>query len=367
MIYLIVYVIVGLLLYNIKDKKDKSFFVITRLFAAILLLSVLAALRDSTIGTDVKTYVVGRYKTALFVHDFVQAKKYIFDNPANIETGYMFLALFSTKIFGSINGILFSTAFIINTGVIIGLYRVREEISFNIAVLIFCFLFYQGSYNAMRQWLAIAIIIFGIKYLYEKNALKFGLTIAVAMLFHRTAIIAVTLYVLRLILPKQSGILKQTVIILATVLFVLLYQKIFNLAITSGIVSNKYMRYVEGEEVGVSFVHTIIRIPPIALSLALYDQMKQENEYHVYWFIVLLIDLILAQLGSITTYASRIAEYFTIARIFELSIACKIGNVKERGIVKILVISYVVLFWYVNYIYLGNSATYPYTSQILGI
>lgn len=48
-----------------------------------------------------------------------------------------------------------------------------------------------------RQWCAIAILTFAIKYVYQKRILPFSLLVLVAFLFHRTAIIFIIVYFIR--------------------------------------------------------------------------------------------------------------------------------------------------------------------------
>lgn len=364
-IYLLCYFAVGLILYNIQNKKNKTDYI--KIFVAIMLLTLLAAFRDETVGTDVLVYGKACYQASKHVHTMSGFMDFLFNNSNGIEAGYLFLVFCATKLFGSLSSVLFITNLFVNIGVICGLYRVRENISFDIAVLIYCFLFYQNTYNIMRQWLAIAAIMFGLKYIYEKKPLKYALTIIIAMFFHRTALVGAGLYLIYVILPKRNSVFVKTAIIGGIILFVVCFQRLTNVLISSGFMPMKYAHYSEGDAIGFSFSDTIIRIPPIALSILLYKQMAKINKNHEYWFLLLLIDLILAQLYSIMVYANRIAAYFTISRIFELSIACKIKKSNERLVVKILVIIYIVALWYVNYIYLGHGETYPYMSEILEI
>ena len=362
-IYIVCYAFVYLLLYKIDNVKNNKSVKALRIILAILVLSFLACCRDITVGSDTRGYAYNTYIKAKN-SNIAQWTRYV--NKSYIEPGYLYMVYFSAKIFGSFSGVLFVTALIINGGVIIGLYRVRQHISFDIGVLVYCFLFFQYTLNGMRQWLAIAVIIFGIKYLYEKNALKFGITIAVAVLFHMTAIVAVTLYILMLIVPNEGKILRRVMIVFAMIVFILSYQSVMDLLINNGFIDSRFEYYVEGNTVSFAFTETIIRIPTILLCIVYYKNMKIEGNHHEYWFLILIVDLILSQLYSVMVFASRLAMYFTIARIFELSIACKL-KVRESKIIRLMVILYIVALWYVDYIYLNHGLTYPYTSQILGI
>lgn len=339
-----------------------------RVILSILLLTLLAAFRDKTIGVDVQGYFYHRFYSAQLIGSFHELISFVFNDFQGIEPGFLIIIYISSNVIGSFSVALFLTSFIINFGFIWGLYRVKEHLAFNIAVATFCFLFYQSTYNGMRQWMAMAIIVFGIKYIYEQRLFKFCITVAIAMLFHRTAIIALALYMIMTILQKKKNtVLYQIVIIAGALMFIIGYTSIINIAIYYFPVLNKYAHYAEGGNLGIYLNGILIRLPPIALGAILYKRLKERDHFHVYWFLILIIDVILSQLYSVAIFATRISTYFTIARTFELSLACSLEKVKERRIIKTLVISYVLLFWYLNYIYEGHSGTYPYTSQILGI
>lgn len=81
----------------------------------------------------------------------------------------------------------------------------------------------------------------------------------------------------------------------------------------------------------------------------------------------MIIELIISQLHSVTDYATRIGTYFCIGHIYEMSLACKIGDQKHRMIAKSLVAAYIIMYWFVMYIYFGYGYTYPYRLAILGI
>lgn len=366
MIYFIAYALIGFILIW-KNKNDNSRHEKIRIALVIILLTTLASLRDETIGTDVQGYARACYRSALRVKNIPQLAEYVFLNPRGIEPGYLFSVFLSARLFHSLNGVLFTTALITNACMIIGLYRVRKYMNFNMSVIIFCFLFYQDTYNTMRQWMAIAVVVLGMRYLFEKELIPYCLIVLVAVLFHKTALIALALYVIAIILGKKISYFVQAVLIVATVIVILEFQSIIGILISTFSVLGKYAHYAEGSSVRLSFNETIIRIPPVALCLLLYGQMRKENKYHAYWFLILILDLILAQVGSITVYASRVATYFTIARIFELSMACNVGNGRNRFVIKTLVVVYSMMYWAINYIYLMHGETYPYHSGILGI
>ncbi len=62
--------------------------------------------------------------------------------------------------------------------------------------------------------------------------------------------------------------------------------------------------------------------------------MKKHDRYHDFWFTIMIIEVIISQLHSVTDYATRIGAYFYIGHIYEMALACKIGNIKQRALLK---------------------------------
>lgn len=84
------------------------------------------------------------------------------------------------------------------------LYKSFRLFSPNIVMSLFFFMcmgqLYLTTFNAVRQYIAIAIFTYSIKFILEKKVMKYVLSILVATLFHNTAIILLPLYYL---LPKK--------------------------------------------------------------------------------------------------------------------------------------------------------------------
>lgn len=364
-IYILCYLAVYILL-NYIEKNQKLV-----IFVCIMILSLLAGFRDVSIGTDVRIYANGVYIAASKVSNFKELFDYLFVSSLStineIEPGYLFIAFVGAKVFKSLFGTLFLVSLVINTGVFVGLYRIKEQLSYKIAVMIYCFMFYQNTYNLMRQWMAIAIIIYGIKYIYDRKLIKYVITILAAMLFHRSAFIGIVLYLIAVYMERPRNFSRQVLVVLGTVLGVVFFQPIVVALTSSRIITAKYLKYAMGEGVSLFWKELAIRIPPILLCSVLYKSMKKADKHHAFWFIIMLIEAIISQLHSVMDFATRVGAYFWVSQIIEMSTACRIGDRSHRILSKGLVMLYVVLYWFVMFIYFGYNDTYPYASSILGI
>lgn len=192
--------------------------------------------------------------------------------------------------------------------------------------------------------------------------LKFGITVAVAVFFHTSAILAILLYVVAEFVRKKNSVKWQIFTVLATLFCAINIGVIVGHFIGQGWLNERYMYYVTGNALSFSFPMFIVRVPPLAVSAVLYKEMNKKDELHKVWFLFLIIDLIISQLHSMMDFAQRIGAYFTIAQMYELSLAANAGKLKQRALVKTLVVIFLLMYWYVYYIYFNFGNTYPYIS-----
>lgn len=167
-----------------RDKKIKD-----RLFLVIvfLLLFVLVASREMTIGNDTASYLNIFKSSSEHGWDILNVNNYI-------ERGYLaFNALLgylhiTPRIFMCIMALIFCGC----------TYKFIKENSHNYLMSVLMFInlmFFYDSMSLMRQFMALSIILyFGFKFIKEKKLLKYILTIVFAMLFHSTALLAIFIY-----------------------------------------------------------------------------------------------------------------------------------------------------------------------------
>ena len=85
---------------------------------------------------------------------------------------------------------------------------------------------------------------------------------------------------------------------------------------------------------------------------------------------MLIIDFILMQLTSISGSAQRLAYYYGFPTLLIMIPQMSIGFKKRAGnteLVTFCVLSILIAYWYLKFIYQDFGSTYPYTSNILGI
>lgn len=320
-------------------------------------LSLLAAYRADTIGTDVMVYVKPIFKLACSTTNLF----FLINTKANTEIGFLLLNWVVTRFTSNFSVYLFIIEYLIMIFFAIGLYRMKnEKISIYIGMMLFCFLFYNRTLNIVRQMLAVSIIFMNLKDLFEDKKLKFAITILIASIFHSSAILMLPIVYLNNIKSKK---IKNFAYILLIV-FLLFYEKFTIFLVNKGILTTKYLSYLNDSTAvhNINFSEEIIRIIFIFI---LYFRNKNLNKNVLYYdkiknFIV--IDFILLQLGSLVAYANRISWYFFIVYIFAFS-NC-IGHMKKNKSIFILgLFILLVFYWRWSFIYCGYGETYPYKSR----
>lgn len=150
----------------------------------VLLLVVLATVRDYTVGTDTVVYV------SKFINN-LDSNYYEFDK--NIEYGYQVLEY----VILSLNLNYFYLFFITSLFVVSLFLKTIKNLSVNYVLSIFLYYtlgFYTFFFNGLRQGIAVAICFFALPYFIEKQLKKFIIAIFIASLFHISALIFLLYY-----------------------------------------------------------------------------------------------------------------------------------------------------------------------------
>lgn len=103
----------------------------------------------------------------------------------------------------------------------------RESKDKSLSLLLFISfpVLYIYAFSAIRQYVALAIVMFSMRYIFEEKKLKFIISIIVATLFHKSAILCLPMYLLRkinisktimfismIIVPLLSEVIKELIL-----------------------------------------------------------------------------------------------------------------------------------------------------------
>ena len=277
MIYLFVFFSSASLIWLSEHAKESNKFVRNlMIFMAIMIPSLLAGLRDESIGTDVRVYGISVFKACVNADKFSDLQ--FLSNWYGIETGYRLLNFIVSRVTEHIGLLLFVLQFLA-LALVINLFVYKKDrlnSSFSIAFATLCFylLFYNENLNLLRQSLAMAIIVFGCRFLYEDRKIMLVVIVVVAMQFHMTAIVGAIIYLLYYLIAvnKNINFVKIGYILcIAGIFLVPFFLRIF---LTFNFYGGKYSgRYNLDNGISITMTQLIIRIPFILILL--YQSIKR--------------------------------------------------------------------------------------------
>lgn len=196
------------------DKKEKIF-----LFATFIILCVIACFRGSSVGYDTEQYITAYHKAANLTLSTLSTLRY--------EYGFTLLCVFLNKITASPQILLIITSLFINYAVLKFIYKKSDNKLFSVLLYILLNIFFFYT-SAMRQAIAIAIILLGFDNLEKKKYFKFAIYIIIASLFHESAFLTLIFIFFK---EKKYNKLFLYELIIASIFFFAFGKNIFDLLI----------------------------------------------------------------------------------------------------------------------------------------
>lgn len=313
LIIVIVYVLTRLI---DKDKKTKN-----KLFLRVtfVLLFVVMASREMTVGSDTDEYLALFEKCSLYKWD-------ILNMSTHFEKGYLVLNVLlsylhiSPRVFLCIMSFIFSYA----------VYKFIKDNSDNplMSVLLFInLLFLYQSMNIMRQFLALSVILlFGFNFIKNKQLIKYVVAVLVASLFHTTALIALFIYpIYHLRYSKKIVLIAILIAIFGSILLSQIY-----LPLSSLLGREAYYVDMIGEAKLGNLISTLIFLSMYVFSL-LVTAGKDRQKYSFYLYSLLFAAVFYCVSINMAVF-SRVSQYYAIFSIIALPNIIE-ANIRESKII----------------------------------
>lgn len=347
---------------------------------ALFLPIAVAGLRKIGIGTDTEVYVNVLYEAAKNSTSFFEYlsknvySSFQYKSVMNWEIGYNILLYYTTKLTGSIQGVFLVTQLIVVYFIYKGIKEYSDRYSTAMAMLVFYFMFYGSTLNAMRQWIAIAIIFWGTHFLNDKQDKYFFMSVIAALLFHNSAVIGFIIWLVyrymdserqkrRLVFNGKllSNDLYKIVVITIVGIFCLVGLNIIGTLLSSinGVFARYVRIYINGN-VQIMPMQLLRRFPIIFLVVVNWKNIQERFSKSGFITSMLVLDTITSQLGGITAQSSRIGYFFSV---YETILIAEIISVKRRGIriiYYIFLISFLFAGFYYDNVLMGRSEIVPY-------
>lgn len=363
MIIYIVMFCLSLLLINIGLSYDKKKIVSKILIViGILLPCLLACFRDVTIGTDTNGYIYNLFKSASNASSFSQ-----FCNSANMyfdiqDYGYLLITYLSANIFNNFNLLLF----IIELLIIIPIYKALNLNKTNkndvlIGMLIFFLFIYNVTFNMARQAIALSFTILSFA-LISKNKKKSSIvSLILAVLFHRTAIVSVILYLMYIYLKKERNSNKIVIpcIYGVSAILVIFHKQIIEFLSSVGIYKHGILYIELFSKIDFSFIDTFVYL--VMLALIIFNKTNLINkkvDYSFYKFLA-IEGLIILQLGAFIEYSERVSLYMLYPVLIN-SVSMIGAKDKKSSKYLVMLIAFLILYWIYTFVILNSHNTVPY-------
>ncbi len=237
----------------------------------------------------------------------------------------------------------------------------REAVSFLDA----CFFFFASTtylyyFSMMRQWMAVAILFWGSRYLRNNQMTKYFIVCIIAGVFHTSALVMIPIYFVVTGKPwkgKQIGF-----ILLFSVSLVFLSPVLSALeTVTEGSAYDYVVTTMRGNT-GSSIVRAFIATVPVILSFSYRNQI--DDPMINICVNMSLVDLMLNILASVTSglYVVRLAAYVNVYDIILYPYLLNATSGKNKNLIKI---AFYVLFMAFYFYQMTYSDLFRYRSDVL--
>ena len=410
MIYLVCFAISLLFMYFANKTQNRKLFVAFSV-GSILFPVLLAGLRDYSVGIDTMNYLTyPRYWGGASSADSLGTYLKDYMDLGIGEPLFALLCGAVAQLAGNYSVFLILVHTLIITGVYIGVYRFRKEVNPVAVMALFYLVFYNHSLNIMRQYMAMAIVFAVLADIMQGKYLRYCICVAIAMLLHTSAALGfVVLFVYwfvcgdwnwgigkvkclgqkakSLICKKVSAceekpekapkcavaytlwdgfktkiLWRQVVLFAALGLLVLVFNPLCHLLIHIGLLSKRYLWFLNMQETGHATMVTLFLLLEMAAVIVLYKKLKKTNRLFDFFFACSGAYLILYQLSAFIVYGKRVAAYFSLANLITIAMLPRaFDNKKHRLFAYLAVFGVVLFYWLYSYALRNASGTFPYT------
>lgn len=234
-------------------------------------------------------------------------------------------------------------------------YKTIRKYSDNVTLsilMLFVTRFYLYSFTQVRQYIAIAIFIYAIKYIVNKDLKRYLLCILIAIGFHKTAIIYLPIYFIGNLKLSRS---KYILAIMSSIILNPIIQKIYYIFGTY-----LYSGYIE-KGYGIansSIVMIATTIIITSICIFYYNKIIVEEKNKVWLNIHLVLCILAITIGNINE-SYRIVGMFMYASILLIPSCYKVATKNQKLIIALVLIGTAIMASYLMLTY-GSGTMLPY-------
>lgn len=370
-IYIFTFAIVILLSTIAERSKTKKKTYWTSIGIIVLLLSLVAGLRDIGIGTDTTTYTEAYFFKAIGCK---KTQDVILCDDPSIDKAYLLLNYIGSLFTHTTWIALFFTEIVISLGVYIGASLFfKDKKGLTLFTFLYLLIFYNQSLNYMRQMCAVSFVYIAAYCFFHRKWLIAALLMVIAYHFHSSAILGLLIPILYYICQIENNKKRNIFLAVALVGALFLYGNFYyylGLFGNSGLINEAYAdRYgtMSSYKGMVKFPKTDLLIMSFIYVFYYLAFRKKivKNNFCTFAISVHSLYIIIYILANYIVFLYRMSFYFYIVDITCLVVV--LTQLKNIRIFRYMFYALVIFSWYYSYVIKESCETYPYTSKILGI
>lgn len=356
LLILFIVTVCGFMDVYIEDKKIRNLVYVFLCF----LLVIFAGTRFET-GSDWSGY------THTFNHEVGTLKQLLTGevslSDSRMESGYIIVNSIVKSLGGSINEVFLIMA-AITLSIIFKSCKKYTPYCF-IAILIYLrYAYPQTNFMFVRQGLSIAVFLYSIKFIYEKNFLKYFICITICVLFHKSTLV---LYPIYFIVNREY---KTNILVILMVLSIVLgftrWINFITLITPEGIDKSISSYLSTGMSAGISPA-MIEKILVISIALVFRKKLSEKFEYFNI-FLNLYVISFMSYYSLMESYVlqQRMVIIFNISGVILISYFIYLGKNKlVKSIIYLIITSMVSIFFITSIsLFDKNSEYLPYKSYL---
>lgn len=321
-------------------------------FLSIIIAPVLISTIRYNVGTDYFSYV------SIFrdvnCHDLKLALKLYGKEPFFLFLNKLAFLLFHNEI-----GVFFLSSFLIHLFIIWGIDYFKSYISMPLALFIYYSVHFIFGLNGIRQMIAISIIFFGLRFIYQKKLWFYVLSVITATMFHNTAIFCIVFYFMVYEHNIKIYRLKKTIYYIAILFSPILLM--YGIKLASKIpFFNHYLHYAKQDvDLGLGF---LLEIAPVIFPFFVYKKsIIDRNKYFEPIILLSLLNLPFQYVGYFINWGSRLVLYTN--SIYYILVPLVINSVKNSKNKILLFVYYIMIFslyFIITFVIKNYHEAFPY-------
>ena len=292
---------------------DRRRFLVGSLLA-ILPPILIAGFRDTNVGSDTDLYIVpifnGIASNGQNLTEFI-------DSYPGMEWGYLFLTFVIAQLTDQPVFLLLSIHVLIILPLFITLMKWRESLSPVLFLFIYYMIFFQESLSIARQSIALSFSMLAFTFFWEKRYLWYFLYMIVALFFHQTAVIVLSLPLIYLMVDRFSirdYYYYYIGVALVIALFFFNFDSILIWMIENDYIDLKFLKYTSEDNtftpvLGAS--NFVVKI--VIIAYFIYIMILYESDTFLKFFLVLAVfDMLFSLCALIVQPLDRISLYYRL-------------------------------------------------------